>query len=111
MSAEYIAKCSCGYSKTFIVGGLMKTFKEFSEFPFLCHDCGLISVNIKGQDLSCPSCLTKKIIDYGNSLISRPSEYNSPISCGTFFCGYENHLCPDCNEFNLEFDRSGLLMD
>ena len=38
--------CPCGFKSQVSVGGTMKSFREYSTFPFYCEKCGLVEVNI-----------------------------------------------------------------
>ena len=48
--------CPCGFKSQVSVGGTMKSFREYSTFPFYCEKCGLVEVNIEKDELICPKC-------------------------------------------------------
>jgi RNA polymerase subunit RPABC4/transcription elongation factor Spt4 len=111
MSSEYIANCECGFRKKFKVGGQMSTFKKFSECPFYCQSCGLVSVNVANEDLSCPICSSNTVIQYGDGKVSTPTKFNQSLQWGNFHCGVKEHKCPSCHEFKMKFDWTGVMSD
>ena len=110
MGSKGQAKCSCGFSQTVNVGGGMKNFLEFSEFPFYCNQCGLVSVNI-AKDSCCPSCNNKEPTAYGNEAISTPTKFNSVLAWGEYNCGENGHLCPKCKNKEMFFIGGGICFD
>jgi RNA polymerase subunit RPABC4/transcription elongation factor Spt4 len=111
MSSDYIANCECGFRKEISVGGLMSTFNEISEFPFFCKSCGLVSVNIASESLTCPSCKSKEIIQYGDERVSTPTKFNQSLQWGKYQCGRDNHFCPGCKKFTMVFSWTGVVSD
>ena len=46
MGSSVIASCPCGFEQGCTIGGSMTSFRTHSYFPFLCADCGLVSVKL-----------------------------------------------------------------
>lgn len=101
------ASCHCGFIKDVSVGGRMMTYKENATFPFYCHDCGLVDVNIARRDHVCPKCNSPDVTQYGDPRISTPTEHNKVLEWGTYHCGSRGHLCPQCKNKTMTFNWYG----
>jgi len=101
------ANCPCGFSQQAPVGGDMASYKESATFPFYCHDCGLVDVNIAKDEIICPKCKSKDLTQYGDPKITIPTEHNKVLEWGNYHCGSKGHLCPKCKKQTLTFDWYG----
>ncbi len=76
MGSVHEAQCKCGYKTNVTVGGSRASFRENSQFPYYCDQCGLVSLNIaiveRGQKLLCPQCCSQSFYQYGRLPVSVP---------------------------------------
>lgn len=103
MGSMYLANCECGFTKNTRVGGGMKDHKTDSSFPFYCDYCGLVSVNISQDQLACPYCESKDVIQYGDAKISEPADGYKSVHWGNYSCANSGHLCPSCKNKTMRF--------
>ena len=67
MGSSVIASCPCGFEQGCTIGGSMTSFRTHRYFPFLCADCGLVSVNVAEDPPVCPRGPAHKIAQYGSN--------------------------------------------
>lgn len=111
MASRHNVHCKCGFNKSIEVGGTMFSFTTHSYFPFYCKGCGLVNVNIARKKHVCPSCKSQQVNQYGLPPLSLKSETYKVIMDGDYSASSEGHFCPNCNEFNLIFSESSMLLD
>ncbi len=133
MGSVHNAVCGCGFATEITVGGARDSFFRDSAFPFLCKDCGLVSVNIAklANDVyvtSCPQCGARGCTQYGVPPVSlhdlRPKPWrrrimgekeheissSETITWGSRQATLTGHHCPRCQKMTLEFSKYPDLM-
>ena len=105
------ALCPCGFKSIITVGGNMRSFLDYSSFPFYCDCCGLVDVNVAKEDLHCPKCKSINVKQYGIPPISEPPTINRGfVSCNNYKSDHCGHLCPSCKQKTMEFGSHGEIM-
>jgi hypothetical protein len=133
MGSVHTAACDCGFLSDVTVGGGRHTFLERSLFPFFCHQCGLVEVNVaklSGKEVStaCPQCQLENATQYGTRPVSvhdmRRSRRRfweiwkrdaSPLPEAVLDwsgrrAAETGHLCPACHKMTLRFSEVPSLM-
>lgn len=83
MGTSIRAKCTCGFSAAFTIGGGMRSHLSQAYFPYRCSPCGLVSVNIAADELVCPRNKAHKISRIAGSrskrlTLEQPEQFGSP---------------------------------
>jgi hypothetical protein len=105
MAANYKASCKCGYAKTVRVGGTRIMARSGTyNVAVLCRECGKLGSSIYGGDApTCEYCKSTNIVSYEDSeLRADKSEQFIELTSGRYFC-------PQCKEFGLRFEDSGMI--
>ena len=103
--------CPCGFNSSVKIGGGMRDFRNNSAFPFYCNTCGLVEVNVAKEELCCPKCTAKEVLQYGVPPISDlPETKWGSVSWGNYKAELRGHLCPACKEKTMEFLSAGEIM-
>jgi predicted RNA-binding Zn-ribbon protein involved in translation (DUF1610 family) len=113
-----LAQCSCGFHEEVTVGGGMSDFEKRSYFPHYCSQCGLVTVNVRNQNIKCPKC-GGNVIAYGDKLMMQGSRWwqfrvlrlkrsslYSEIQWGKYRIPASGNLCPQCQQFTMVFHVS-----
>ena len=108
MASLLEVSCACGYRRLVRTGGLMRTFREESWWPFHCSTCGVVNVNWR-KDIVCPNCGSKEVIPYGSPPASKDQDCEYPYEQAWDYQACKSgHLCPRCKNYSLEFTRGPL---
>jgi RNA polymerase subunit RPABC4/transcription elongation factor Spt4 len=107
------AFCACGYKKELYLGGGMKNFTTYCNFPIFCRKCKLLlEVNLLKKDVVCPICQHFDYLAYDDpSLIKQKG--NEIFSWNYEKIGRKlvltdgKYLCPSCGQFSLSFVNVG----
>jgi hypothetical protein len=119
MGFGVLAICKCGYSKEFLIGGPMYSFVKTCYFPALCRDCGnIVRVNLLAQPPLCVECKSHNVTAYnqpellgrrGKNVVTSWNMVEDASRVLELTDG--DYLCPECGEYNLTFEDSGLRWD
>ena len=102
--------CACGYRTPVRTGGLMRSFKEESWWPFHCERCGVVNINWR-KDIQCPDCASTDVTPYGQAPVSLDQTSEATyVQAWDYKAFKSGHLCPRCGEYSLKFDRGWLSM-
>ena len=71
MGTYVSAKCPCGFSQECRIGGGISSHQTDSLAPYLCEQCGIVSVNVKADKLACPKRDSHIIHPYASSYKAR----------------------------------------
>lgn len=95
------------------VGGNRETYRTDSVFPFYCRQCGVVDVNVTGQELFCPRCKSLDVLPYGKEPVSiAPLDEAFPRLMNDDYEAYEgDNLCPKCNTRNMKFSGVDIFLD
>jgi len=102
MGMKVFAECDCGFEAHTKVGGTRGGYRSESYFPFFCKRCGLVSVNV-AQKLSCPTCRSMDIQQYGKSPITLEPEVHAYIQYSGYFADQRYNYCPACKRYMMNF--------
>ena len=118
--ATGFAICDCGFFEGFVHGCSRASFKTLCLFPAYCDDCrSLRLINMLEDPVpTCRSCNGSRVTSYdsdrlrgqpGREVIIREnaagrSDMRFELTDGSYFC-------PKCSQFNLTFERTGLIID
>lgn len=108
MGMAYSARCRCGFSSEFAVGGGMLDFETNSPFPHYCASRGLVEVNLAlpSSQRHCPTCRSAAVMPYGSPPLSHVpggSERADDEDDGVSLAALE-HFCPRCKSMALRFE-------
>jgi hypothetical protein len=106
MAANYKASCKCGYETTVRVGGtrIMAGTGTYHD-AVLCKECGKLGSSLFGVDApTCEFCQSTNIVSYNDpELRAATSEKYIGLISGLYFC-------PQCKEFGLSFEDTGIII-
>jgi len=107
------ALCPCGYQREMYLGGGMRNYTTYCNFPILCRKCKLLlEVNLLKKDVACPICHHSDYMAYddpslcfqkGNEIFSWNYEKigrQLVLTDGIYFC-------PGCRQSSLRFKNMG----
>lgn len=104
------AQCGCGFEKEIYLGGGMRTFATYCNFPFFCQACAtMFEGNLLKNTVTCPKCNATNNVPYDSDRICLRKgqsvfEWNSTgdterkleLTDG-------DYLCPSCGRPNMTF--------
>jgi Zn finger protein HypA/HybF involved in hydrogenase expression len=103
------AYCDCGYENTMPLGGGMKNFTTYCNFPFFCEECRILfEENLFEEQMLCPKCKGTKTIPYDKKCLQKGTsvfEWNIGDRELTLTDG--KYVCPECGNSTLTFEDEG----
>ncbi len=109
------AKCNCGFqTDVMYLGGGMMNHTVSCIFPNYCKDCkSLFEANMYDKKIICNKCGSTNTVPYNNSQVVKSLDDTvfdwSPVQMNEELkLSKNNSLCPQCNEFALEFIFVGM---
>lgn len=110
MGSKHTASCECGFSTEVSVGGSRSSFTTHSYFPFLCKQCGIVSVNVAKENIVCPTCQSEDVEQYGvegaSDLKLKQSNPYPRLQNYDREAFQNGHKCPQCKKFTLTFSTA-----
>ena len=109
MGTIITAKCNCGFDTgEMYLGGGMVSHTRVNAFPNYCKDCkSLFVANMYNETIICNKCKSSNTVPYNNADVVKNLDEIS-FTLGEFRLSAKNSLCPECNQFSLEFVFDGM---
>lgn len=108
MGMTVLAECDCGFAAESKVGGTRAGYRQHAYFPFFCKQCGLVTVNVANK-LSCPSCQSADIKEYGKPPITLEPEVNTYIQYSGYSADNPYNYCPSCKRYTMSFEITSFI--
>jgi len=104
MGRDVTAKCNCGYiMRDMPLGSGMIGSDKVNEFPNYCINCkSLFVANMFDEVIICVHCKSINTVPYNHSYVVKSLDDVAYTSVN-FKLSKKNNLCPQCNQFSLEF--------
>ena len=92
------AVCECGFeSDKMLLGGGRHSNGKVNYLPYYCKDCkSIFNANRYDDTIVCKNCKSNNCVSYEN-------EYTIKDFATEGAYGQKNKLCPQCDNFTLEF--------
>ena len=103
------AICECGFeTEEMYLGGGMSNHTTMNIFPHYCKDCkSLFQANMYDDTIVCINCKSSNTVLYDNAYVVKNLDEVS-FNWGTLKLSKKNSLCPQCDNFSLEFISVGM---